>query len=141
MSSKHEIEEYGIAEFNQRCRESVFSYVEDWNRLTERIGFWIDLDDAYVTLSSEYIESVWWALRQIWDKDLLYEGHKVVPYCPRCGTALSSHEVAQGYKDVKDPSVYVRFPLADDSGVSLLVWTTTPWTLISNVAVAAGPDV
>ena len=103
ISSKHEIERYGIAEFNQRCRESVFSYVEEWNRLTERIGFWIDLDDAYVTLANEYIESVWWALRQIWDKDLLYEGHKVVPYCPRCGTALSSHEVALGYHDVDRP--------------------------------------
>src|SRR6266480_1037419 len=116
ISSKHEIEEYGIAEFNQRCRESVFSYVEEWNRLTERIGFWIDLDDAYVTLSREYIESVWWALRQIWEKGLLYEGHKVVPYCPRCGTALSSHEVALGYHDVVDPSIYVRFPVTEPRG-------------------------
>src|SRR4029078_11825055 len=140
----------GIAEFNQRCRESVFSYVEDWNRLTERIGFWIDLDDAHVTLSSETIESVWWALRQIWDKDLLYEGHKVVPYCPRCGTALSSHEVAQGYADVEDPSVYVRSPVTEappsdaigepavEPGDSLVAWTTTPWTLISNAALAVG---
>jgi isoleucyl-tRNA synthetase len=145
ISSKHEIERYGIAEFNQRCRESVFSYVEEWNRLTERIGFWIDLDDAYVTLSSEYIESVWWALRQIWDKGLLYQGHKVVPYCPRCGTALSSHEVALGYHDVVDPSIYVRFrvteprgPLAE--GDQLLIWTTTPWTLVSNAAVAIDPE-
>src|SRR5438128_4677575 len=145
ISSKHEIESYGIAEFNQRCRESVFSYVEDWNRLTERIGFWIDLDDAYVTLSSEYIESVWWALRQIWDQGLLYEGYKVVPYCPRCGTALSSHEVALGYHDVVDPSIYVRFrvveargPLAE--GDQLLIWTTTPWTLVSNAAVAVDPE-
>jgi isoleucyl-tRNA synthetase len=145
ISSKHEIEQYGIAEFNQRCRESVFSYVEDWNRLTERIGFWIDLDDAYVTLANEYIESVWWALRQIWDKDLLYEGHKVVPYCPRCGTALSSHEVALGYKDVIDPSIYVRFPVIDpkgplEQGDQLLIWTTTPWTLVSNAAVAMNPE-
>jgi isoleucyl-tRNA synthetase len=140
ISSKQEIEEFGIAEFNQRCRESVFEYVEDWNRLTERIGFWIDLDDPYVTLEDDYIESVWWSLKQLWDKDRLYEGHKVVPYCPRCGTALSSHEVAQGYEDVKDPSIYVRFPLLGEEA-SLLVWTTTPWTLPGNEAVAVAPDV
>ena len=110
IENKQEIEEFGIAEFNQRCREAVFEYLEDWNALTERIGFWIDLDDAYRTLDATYIESVWWALRQIHDKGLLYEGHKVVPYCPRCGTALSSHEVALGYEDVVDPSVYVRLP-------------------------------
>ncbi|HEY1285059.1 MAG TPA: isoleucine--tRNA ligase [Solirubrobacterales bacterium] len=140
ISSKQEIEELGIAEFNRRCRESVFEYVEEWNRLTERIGFWIDLDDPYVTLENDYIESVWWSLRSLWDKRLLYEGHKVVPYCPRCGTALSSHEVALGYEDVEDPSIYVRFPLSD-SDASLLVWTTTPWTLPGNVAVAVAPDV
>ncbi len=111
ISSKAEIEEFGIAEFNARCRESVFRYVSDWNRMTERVGFWIDLDDPYVTLDNDYIESVWWALRQIWDADRLYEAHKVVPYCPRDGTALSSHEVAQGYRDVEDPSVYVRMPI------------------------------
>jgi isoleucyl-tRNA synthetase len=141
ISSKQEIEEYGIAEFNERCRKSVFEYVEEWNRLTERIGFWVDLDDPYVTLEDDYIESVWWSLRQLWDKDRLYEGHKVVPYCPRCGTALSSHEVAQGYKDVEDPSIYVRFPLQGTEGESLLIWTTTPWTLPGNVAVAVAPDV
>ncbi|HXV05079.1 MAG TPA: isoleucine--tRNA ligase [Solirubrobacterales bacterium] len=145
ISSKQEIEEYGIAEFNRRCRESVFEYVEEWNRLTERIGFWIDLDDPYVTLEDDYIESVWWSLRRLWDEGLLYEGHKVVPYCPRCGTALSSHEVALGYRDVEDPSIYVRFPLLDeaggDAGESLLVWTTTPWTLPGNVAVAVAPEV
>jgi isoleucyl-tRNA synthetase len=145
LSSKQEIEEYGIAEFNARCRESVFEYVEDWNRLTERIGFWIDLDDPYVTLEDDYIESVWWSLRRLWDEERLYEGHKVVPYCPRCGTALSSHEVALGYQDVEDPSIYVRFPLlAEDggeAGESLLVWTTTPWTLPGNVAVAVAPGV
>ena len=140
ISSKAEIEAYGIAEFNARCRESVFKYVEDWNRLTERIGFWIDLDDPYVTLEDDYIESVWWSLRKLWDDSRLYEGHKVVPYCPRCGTALSSHEVALGYEDVKDPSIYVRFPLLDDDA-SLLVWTTTPWTLPGNVAVAVAPEV
>jgi isoleucyl-tRNA synthetase len=153
ISSKAEIEEYGIAEFNQRCRESVFTYVSDWNRLTERIGFWIDLDDPYVTLDNDYIESVWWALRQIWDADRLYQGYRVVPYCPRCGTALSSHEVASGYRDVVDPSVYVRLPVTEvvpsdqipespvKSGDNLLVWTTTPWTLISNAAVAAGAEI
>jgi isoleucyl-tRNA synthetase len=145
ISSKQEVEEYGIDKFNQRCRASVFEYVEEWNRLTERIGFWIDLDDPYVTLENDYIESVWWSLRQLWEKERLYEGHKVVPYCPRCGTALSSHEVALGYQDVEDPSIYVRFKLLgeDDaeSGESLLVWTTTPWTLPGNVAVAVAPDV
>jgi isoleucyl-tRNA synthetase len=145
ISSKQEIEEYGIAEFNRRCRESVFEYVEEWNRLTERIGFWIDLDDPYVTLEDDYIESVWWSLRRLWDQDRLYEGHKVVPYCPRCGTALSSHEVALGYEDVEDPSIYVRLPLLDeageDSGEWLLIWTTTPWTLPGNDAVAVAPDV
>jgi len=145
ITSKQEVEEYGIDRFNQRCRESVFEYVEEWNRLTERIGFWIDLDDPYVTLENDYIESVWWSLGKLWEEGRLYEGHKVVPYCSRCGTALSSHEVAQGYKDVEDPSIYVRFPLlgadGDESGESLLVWTTTPWTLPGNEAVAVAPDV
>jgi isoleucyl-tRNA synthetase len=147
IQSKAEIEAYGIAEFNQRCRESVFEYLEDWNALTERIGFWLDLDGAYRTLDPSYIESVWWALRQIHDKGLLYEGHKVVPYCPRCGTALSSHELGQagGYRDIVDPSIYVRLPVAEDGGPlqagdELLVWTTTPWTLVSNAAVAVDPE-
>jgi isoleucyl-tRNA synthetase len=140
LKSKTEVEEFGIEEFNRHCRESVFTYLEDWNRLTERIGFWLDLDDAYRTLDETYIESVWWALSQIHEKGLLYEGHKVVPYCPRCGTALSSHEVAQGYKDVVDPSVFVRFPMVDGEE-ALLVWTTTPWTLPGNVAAAVAPDV
>src|SRR2546421_2275206 len=144
ISSKEEIEAYGIAEFNERCRESVFRYVEAWNRLTERIAFWIDLGDAYATLTNEYIESVWWSLRRIWDDGRLYEAHKVVPYCPRDGTALSSHEVALGYEEVEDPSVYVKLPVLEtadsrqqtadsplEAGDNLLVWTTTPWTLIS----------
>ncbi len=144
ISSKAEIEEFGIAEFNQKCRDSVFTFLDEWDRLTERIGFWIDLDDAYRTLDSGYVESVWWALKQIWDKEMLYEGHKVVPYCPRCGTSLSSHEVAQGYKDVIDASVFVRFPLTEaeaplEAGDELIVWTTTPWTLVSNAAVAVDP--
>jgi isoleucyl-tRNA synthetase len=159
ITSKAEIEAYGIAEFNQRCRDSVFRYVEDWNQLTERIGFWLDLDDPYVTLENDYIESVWWTLKRIWDDGRLYEGHKVVPYCPRCGTALSSHEVALGYHDVEDPSVFVRLPVRFEDGRvasagverapraplkegdALLVWTTTPWTLITNAAVAAGPEI
>jgi isoleucyl-tRNA synthetase len=147
FTSKEDIERYGIAEFNAKCRESVFAYVEEWARLTERIGYWVDLDDAYRTLDDTYVESVWWALRTIWDKGLLYEGHKVVPYCPRCGTALSSHELGQpgAYRDVIDPSVYVRFPVTQpvgplEAGDELLIWTTTPWTLVSNAAVAVDPD-
>jgi isoleucyl-tRNA synthetase len=145
ISSKHEIEAYGIAEFNERCRASVFEFLEDWAALTERIAFWVDLDTAYRTLDPSYIESVWWALKQMSDKGLLYEGYKVVPYCPRCGTALSSHEVALGYKDVVDPSVYVRMPVVEDGGPvqrgdELLVWTTTPWTLVANAAIAVDPE-
>jgi isoleucyl-tRNA synthetase len=145
ITSKEQIEEYGIAEFNRRCRESVFAFLEEWNALTERIGFWLDLEHAYRTLDPDYIESVWWALKAIADEGLLYEGHKVVPYCPRCGTPLSSHEVALGYRDVEDPSVYVRFPVTEDGGPlqagdELLVWTTTPWTLVSNAAVAVDPE-
>jgi isoleucyl-tRNA synthetase len=142
LGTKAEIEAYGIEAFNARCRESVTRYVEDWSALTARAGVWIDTADAYWTLSNDYIESVWWIMRQLWDKGLLYEGHRVTPYCGRCGTALSSHEVAQGYEDVVDPSIYVRFPLTGDGGApdaDLLVWTTTPWTLISNVAAAVGP--
>ena len=145
IAAKEEIEEYGIAEFNRRCRDSVFRYVSDWNALTERIGFWVDLEHPYVTMDNDYIESVWWSLRQHWDRGRLYQGHKVVPYCPRCGTALSSHEVAQGYRDRIDPSVYVRLPVRAgsvvESGDSLLVWTTTPWTLIAHAAVAVGAEI
>ena len=146
FTSKDDIEEFGIAEFNQRCRDSVFRHVEEWNRLTERIGFWIDLDDAYRTLDSTYVESLWWALKEIDRKGLLYEGHKVVPYCPRCGTALSSHELGQpgAYRDVVDTAAFVRLPVAlphgpVDTDDELVVWTTTPWTLVSNAAVAIDP--
>jgi isoleucyl-tRNA synthetase len=144
LATKADIEAYGIEAFNQRCRESVQRYVEDWSALTQRAGVWIDTADAYWTLSNDYIESVWWLVRRLWDEGLLYEGHRVTPYCGRCGTALSSHEVALGYRDVVDPSVYVRFPLRGDTAdrvpeADLLVWTTTPWTLISNVAAAVGP--
>jgi isoleucyl-tRNA synthetase len=138
IDHKSEIEEYGIAEFNAQCRESVFAYLEEWNRLTERIGFWIDLDDAYRTLDETYIESVWWALAEIDRRGLLYEGHKVVPYCPRCETTLSSHEVALGYRDVVDPSVFLKLGVLGGED-KLLVWTTTPWTLPGNVAVAVSP--
>jgi isoleucyl-tRNA synthetase len=145
FTSKADIERYGIAEFNQKCRESVFEFLDDWTRLTERIAYWVDLEHPYRTLDDSYIESVWWALAQLWERDLLYEGHKVVPYCPRDGTALSSHEVAQGYKDVEDPSVYVKFPVVEPAGALregdvLLIWTTTPWTLVSNAAVAVDPE-
>jgi isoleucyl-tRNA synthetase len=142
---KADIEAYGIGKFNERCRASVFTHLGEWNRLTERIGFWVDLEHAYRTLDPNYIESIWWALRQIHEQGLLYEGHKVVPYCPRCGTALSSHEVALGYRDVVDPSVYVRLPVHTPGGAlregdALLIWTTTPWTLPGNVAVAVAPE-
>jgi isoleucyl-tRNA synthetase len=141
FNNKQQIEEYGIDKFNELCRKSVFTYIQDWERLTDRIAFWVDLEDAYVTYTNDYIESVWWILKNFWDKDLLYKGYKVVPYCPRCGTPLSDHEVALGYEDAVDPSVFVRMPLVDKPDTSLLVWTTTPWTLPGNVAVAAHPDV
>jgi isoleucyl-tRNA synthetase len=142
FSVKHEIEDYGIERFNAKCRSSVQRYVEDWQSLTSRIGMWLDTAGAYWTLSNEYIESVWWLFHEMWDKDAIYEGYKVVPYCGRCGTALSSHELGQpgAYRDVTEPSVYVRFPLIDRD-VDLLVWTTTPWTLPSNVGAAVGPHV
>ncbi len=141
FTNKQEIEDYGIAKFNALCKDSVFTYIQEWEKLTDRIGYWVDLDDAYITYKNSYIESVWWLLKSIWDKDLLYQGFKVVPYCPRCGTPLSDHEVAQGYDQATDPSVFVRMPLVDEKNTSLLVWTTTPWTLPGNVAVAAHPDV
>jgi isoleucyl-tRNA synthetase len=141
FTGKQQIEEYGIARFNEECRKSAFEYIRDWARLTDRIAFWVDLDEAYVTYTNDYIESVWWILKSFWEKDLLYKGYKVVPYCPRCGTPLSDHEVALGYEDVTEPSVFVRLPLVDKPDTSLLVWTTTPWTLPGNVAVAVHPDV
>jgi isoleucyl-tRNA synthetase len=141
FNNKQQIEAYGIDRFNQLCRKSVFTYVQEFERLTDRIGYWVDMSQAYVTYTNPYIESVWWILKTLWDKSLLYQGFKVVPYCPRCGTPLSDHEVAQGYKDAVDPSVFVRFPLIDTPGTSLLVWTTTPWTLPGNVAVAAHPEI
>ncbi len=149
FSGKGDIEAYGVAEFNARCRESVLRHVDAFEQMTERMGYWVDTDNPYRTMDPSYVESVWWALRQIYDKGLLVEDYRVAPYCPRCGTGLSDHELAQGYETVTDPSVYVRFPLtsgpyagsADSPGASLLVWTTTPWTLVSNTAVAVHPGV
>ncbi|MBI4770639.1 MAG: isoleucine--tRNA ligase, partial [Chloroflexi bacterium] len=142
FSGKDQIERFGVAEFNRLCRQSAFDYIQEWEKLTDRIGFWMDMSDAYVTYTNDYIESVWWILRQLWDKEVLYQGFKVVPYCPRCGTPLSDHEVSLGYKeDTDDPSVFVRFPLRDQPGTYFLVWTTTPWTLPGNVALAVGAEV
>ena len=139
ITNKEQIEEYGIDKFNQKCRESVFKYKEEWEKITKRIGFWIDLDNPYVTLDNSYIESLWWAIKEIYNKGLLYEGYKITPYCPRCGTSLSSHEVAQGYKEVKDLALYVKLK-AKDGDYYYLIWTTTPWTLISNVAIAVNGE-
>ncbi|HEU0014040.1 MAG TPA: isoleucine--tRNA ligase [Longimicrobium sp.] len=140
ISGKREIEAYGIARFNEVCRQSVQTYTDEWERFSARIGYWLDYSRAYVTYTPEYVESVWWLLKQIAERGLFYRGHKVLPYCPRCGTGLSSHELAQGYKDVSDPSLYVTMPLlgadGEADGRDLLVWTTTPWTLVSNVALA-----
>ena len=134
ISGKEQIEEYGVEKFVKECKESVFTYVSMWEKMTEQIGYWVDMENPYVTYHNPYIESVWWALKQMWDKGLLYEGHKVMPYCPRCGTALSSHEVAQGYKDVKDLTAVAKFKVADEDNKYILAWTTTPWTLPSNLA-------
>ena len=145
FSGKGDIEKYGIAEFNAKCRISVQEHVDEFIAMTNRMGFWVDFDEAYWTMSSEYVESVWWSLQQIWNKGLLVQDHRVAPYCPRCGTGLSDHELAQGYETVTDPSVFVRFPVTSGElaklGASLLVWTTTPWTLVSNTAVAVNPKV
>lgn len=135
ISGKPQIEEYGVEDFIKKCKDSVFTYVEQWREMTERVAYWVDMEKPYVTYHNDYIESEWWALKQMWDKGLIYKGHKIVPYCPRCGTALSSHEVAQGYKDVRDASIYVKFKVKGENKY-ILAWTTTPWTLPSNVALA-----
>ena len=140
INSKREIEKFGIKKFNELCRKSVFKYRDEWVKMTKRIGFWIDMDNAYVTMEDYYIESVWWALKKIYEQGLLVKDYKVVPYCPRCGTPLSSHEVAQGYKLTKDPSIYVKFKIKDEDAY-FLVWTTTPWTLPSNLLLAVGEDI
>ena len=144
FTGKPDIEAYGIAEFNAKCRENVQRHVDAFEAMSERMGYWADYENAYWTMRPDYVESVWWALKTIFDKGLLVEDYRVAPYCPRCGTTLSDHEVAQGYEDVTDPSVYVRFPLTSGpwaGKADLLVWTTTPWTLVSNTAVAVNPDV
>jgi len=155
FSSKAEIEAYGIDRFNQRCRQSVFRYVKEWDELTERIGFWLDVEHPYITLENGYIESCWWVIKQLWDKGLIYQGYRVTPHCPRCGTSLSSHEVALGYEEAEDPSVWIKFKLdlaqpgGREAACSLLsstvptyflAWTTTPWTLPANTALAVAPD-
>ncbi|MEW6510457.1 MAG: isoleucine--tRNA ligase [Bacteroidota bacterium] len=138
---KEEIDRYGVAEFNRKCRESVWKYKSEWERMTEEMGYWVDLADPYITFENEYIESVWWALKRFFDGGMITKGYKIQPYCPRCETPLSSHEVSLGYEDVKDPSVYVRMKLKSSTDTSFLVWTTTPWTLIANVALAVAPSV
>jgi len=140
ISGKPQIEEYGVEDFIKKCKESVWHYENEWRKVTERVGFWVDMDDPYVTYHNDYIESVWWSLKQIWDKDLIYKGHKIVPFCPRCGTSLSSHEVAQGYQDVIDTTAIAKFKIVGTDNEYILAWTTTPWTLPSNVALAVNEN-
>ncbi|MEK7669936.1 MAG: class I tRNA ligase family protein, partial [Bacteroidota bacterium] len=138
---KDEIVKYGVAKFNEECKKSVWKYKTDWEEMTRMMGYWVDLDHPYITFENNYIESIWWALKQYFDKEMIYKGYKIQPYCPRCETPLSSHEVSLGYKDVKDPSIYVKMKVKGEENTYFLVWTTTPWTLISNVALAVHPDV
>lgn len=140
ISGKPEIEKFGIEDFVKKCKASVFTYQSEWEEMSDRVGFWADMENPYVTYHNDYIESVWWALRQIWDKGLLYKGHKIMPYCPRCGTSLSSHEVAQGYKDVKENSLIAKFKVLGRDNEYILAWTTTPWTLPSNLALCVNPN-
>ena len=139
IDGKEQIEEYGLEPFIQKCKESVWKYKGMWEEFSGKVGFWADMDDPYVTYHNDFIESEWWALKKIWDQGLLYKGFKIVPYCPRCGTPLSSHEVAQGYKTVKERSAVVRFKVIGEDAY-FLAWTTTPWTLPSNVALCVNPD-
>ena len=141
MSGKQDIEKYGIKEFNQKCRESVFTYTDMWEEMTERMGYLVDMDDPYITLDNNYIESCWWIMKEFFKKGLVYEGHKILPYCPRCGTGLASHEVAQGYKEVKTNTVVAKFKRKDAENEYFLAWTTTPWTLPSNVVLTVGPEI
>ncbi len=139
LDGKEQIEAYGIEPFIKKCKESVWKYKGEWEKMSERVGYWADMENPYITYDNNYIESVWWSLKQVADKGLLYKGHKVVPYCPRCGTALSSHEVSQGYKAVTERSAVVRFKLLDQDNTYVYAWTTTPWTLPSNVALCVNP--
>ncbi len=140
LKSKEDIEKLGVAEFAKQCHKSVFTYKEEWEELTGRMAYWVDLSDPYITCSNDYIESIWHILKLMWDRDLIYQGHNILPYCPRCGTPLSSHEVAQGYADTEDPSIFIKMKIKGEKATSFLIWTTTPWTLISNVAIAVAPD-
>ena len=140
ISGKPQIEDYGIEPFIEKCKESVWKYQSEWEKMSDRVGYWVDMENPYVTYDNNYIESVWWSLRQIWNKDLIYKGHKIVPYCPRCGTSLSSHEVAQGYKDIKDQTATCKFKVKGEENTYLLAWTTTPWTLPSNVGLCVNPE-
>ena len=139
FKSKKDIEKFGLAKFNKKCKKSVWKYKTEWEQLTEKIGYWLDLDNPYITYDIDYIETLWWIIKQVYEKGLLYQDYRVVPYCPRCGTSLSSHEVAQGYKKIKEPSIYVKFPIKGQKNTYFLVWTTTPWTLPGNAAVAVNP--
>ncbi|TSD02774.1 MAG: isoleucyl-tRNA synthetase [Parcubacteria group bacterium Athens0714_16] len=141
LKGKKDVENYGVEEFNKQCKKSVWEYKEDWEKMTERIGFWVDMKNPYITYDSNYIESLWWIIKQAHEKNLLYKGYKVVPNCPRCGTALSSHEVAQGYRNIKENSVYIKFKIKGKSDEYILAWTTTPWTLPGNIALAVGVDI
>ena len=148
FNGKKDIEEFGIEKFNARCKESVWKYLEDWVKLTKRIGYWVDLEHPYITYEPQYIEKLWGIVKQVWDKGLLYKDYRVTPHCPRCGTSLSSHELAQGYKDVKDLSVYAKFRVKETKETDgteakefLVAWTTTPWTLPGNVALAVGENI
>ena len=140
ISGKPQIEDYGVEPFIQKCKESVWKYKGLWEKMSDRVGYWVDMEHPYITYDNNYIESVWWSLRQIWDKGLIYKGHKIVPYCPRCGTSLSSHEVAQGYKDIKDQTATCKFKVKGEENTYLLAWTTTPWTLPSNVGLCVNPE-
>ena len=140
FDGKQDIERYGIREFNKKCRESVFTYTGMWRDMSERMGYMADMDHPYITLDNDYIETEWWILKQFFGKDMIYEGHKILPYCPRCGTGLASHEVAQGYKDVKVNTLIVKFKRKDRENEYFLAWTTTPWTLASNTVITVGPD-
>ncbi|TET12753.1 MAG: isoleucine--tRNA ligase, partial [Dehalococcoidia bacterium] len=155
LKSKPDIEAYGVAEFNSLCRQNVLRYVKEWEELTDRIGFWIDMQHPYITFDKDYIETCWWIVKQLWEKGLIYQGYKVTPHCPRCETSLSSHEVALGYEEVDDPSIYIKFRLTEaskkklseklhlDNGIVdtfLLAWTTTPWTLLGNTALAVAKE-
>ncbi len=141
LDGKDQVEEYGVAEFNKKCQQSVWTYKQEWDNLTRRMGYWIDLDHPYITYTNDYIETVWWIIQEFWKKDLVYQGFKILPYCPHCETPLSGHEVSQGYQDVKDPSIFVKAEMKGQEKTYFLVWTTTPWTLVSNVALAFHPEI